>query len=65
MGIVKPKVYESSKVYLPELLERVSVEEVLDANGNLSICINFTVFSFIMAYNNKNVGSLFGSNVIF
>ena len=51
-----------SKVYLPELLERVSAGEVLEVDSNLSICINFTVFSFVMAYNNKNVGCPFGCN---
>ena len=30
------------------LLERVSAGEVLEANRNLPICINFTVFSFVM-----------------
>ena len=52
-------------VYLIELLAHVSAEEVLEANSNLSICINFTVILFVMAYNNKNVGGLFGCNVTF
>ena len=53
------------KVYLPELLERVSTGEVLEANSNLPICINFTVFSFVMAHNNKNDGGLFECNFTF
>ena len=40
----------------PELLERVSAGEVVEADSNISTCINFTVFSFIMVYNNKDVG---------
>ena len=51
--------------YLPELLERVCVGEVLEANSNLSTSINFTVYSFEMAYNNKNVRGSFGCNFIF
>ena len=39
-----------SKVYLPELLEPVSAGEVLEADINLSSCINFTVSSFVIAY---------------
>ena len=42
-------------IHLPELLERGSAGEVVKANSNLSICIKFTVFSFLMAYNNKIV----------
>ena len=41
-------------------LRLISEGEVMEANSNLSSCINFTVFSFVMAYNNKNVGGLFG-----
>ena len=43
-------------VYLPELLERVSAGEVVKAKV---VGINFTVFSLVMAYNNKNVGDTF------
>ena len=54
---VQPKVYESlSKVYLPELMERASAGEALEASR---------AFSFVMVYNNKNVGGIFGCNVIF
>ena len=60
-----PGIWDLSKVYIPELLERVSAGEVFEANNNLSICINFTVFSFLMAYNNINVGGLFGCNFTF
>ena len=56
-------IWDLSKVYLPELLERVAAGKVLEANSNISTCNNFTVVSFIMAYNNKNVGDLFGCNV--
>ena len=63
---VVPKVNETlSKIHLPDLLERVSVCEILEADSNLSTCINFTVFSFVMAYNNKNVVGLFGCNFTF
>ena len=58
---IRPKVYETLGRDQPELLE--SDQEVLKADSNLSICINFTVFSFVMAYNNKKVGALFGCNV--
>ena len=54
-----------SKVYLPELLERVSAGVVLEAVINLSICINFTVFSFVMAYNTKNIVGLLVCNLTF
>ena len=47
------------ELYLQELMERVSAGEVLEAKSNLSICVDFTVFSFVMAYNIKNVGGLF------
>ena len=40
-----------SNVYLPELLERVSALEVVKVDSNLSICLNFTVFSFVIIYN--------------
>ena len=59
------KAYETSERYTYQLLERVSAGEVLEADSNLSTCINFTVFSFVMAYNNKNVGGLFGCNGTF
>ena len=47
-------------VFVLELLEHVSVGKVQEAPGILSICVNFTIFSFVMAYNNKKVGTLFG-----
>ena len=43
-------IWDLSKVYLTVLLDRVSAGEVLEADSNLSIGINFTVFSFVMAY---------------
>ena len=58
-------IWDLSKVYLPVLLERVSAGEVLEVDSNLSTCINFKVFSFVMAYNNKNVGGLFRCNFTF
>ena len=48
-------------VYLPELLEHVSVSKVREAAGTLSIC----VFSFVMAYNNKKVGAICGCHITF
>ena len=30
----------------------------LEAAGIQSICVNFTVFSFVMTYNNKKVGAI-------
>ena len=59
------KVYVTYKIHLPELLERVSAGEVLEADSNLSTCIKFSVFPVVMAYNNKIVGGLFGCNVTF
>ena len=32
--------------------------------GILSICVNFTAFSFVMAYNNKKVSAIFGCHII-
>ena len=59
-------IWDLSKVYQPELLEHVSAGEVLEADSNLSSCINFTVFSFVTAYNlYKNVGGLHGCNFTF
>ena len=37
----------------------------LEAASNLSICVNFKVFSFVMAYNNKKVGEIFGCHITF
>ena len=39
--------------------------EAWEAAGILSICANFTVFSFVMAYNNKKVGAIFGCHITF
>ena len=58
-------IWHLRKVYLPELLERVSGGRSIGGDSNQSICINFTVFSFVMANNNKNVGGLFGCNFTF
>ena len=55
--------FETVKPKLNEKL--VSVGEVLQADNSLSSCVNFTFFAFVMAYNNKNVGGLFGCNFIF
>ena len=52
-------------VFLPELLKHVSAGEVWEANSNLSVCINFTVFSFLMVYNDRNIGGLFECHVTF
>ena len=35
------------------------------AAGNLSICVNFKVFSFVMMYNNKKNGAIFGCHITF
>ena len=37
-----------SKVYIPELLERLSAGKAREAAGILTICVNFTI-SFVMA----------------
>ena len=50
---------------LPELLERVSAGKILEAASNLSICFNFKVFSFVMTYNNKKDGAIFGCHITF
>ena len=46
-----------SEVFLPELLERVSVGNVLA--GILSVCVNCTVFSFVITDNNKKICAVF------
>ena len=51
-------IWDLSKVNLPELLERVYAGKVQEADSNLSICINFTGFLFVVGYNIKNVGGL-------
>ena len=35
------------------------------AAGILSICVNFTVLSFAVAYNNKKVDAIYGSHITF
>ena len=35
-------------VYLQDLFERVSAGEVFEEGSNLSICTNFTDFSFVL-----------------
>ena len=57
-------IWDLSKVYLPELLERVSAGKAQEAAGTLSICVNFTVL-FVMAYNNKKVGAIFLCHITF
>ena len=52
-------------IYLPELLERVSAGEVLEADSDLLSSVYFALFSFVISYNNKKVGALFGCNVTF
>ena len=47
-------IWDLSKVYLPELLERVSAGK-LEPAGILSIFVNFKVFSFVKAHNNKTL----------
>ena len=54
-----PMVYRVMKVCSPELLEPA----VRDAESVLTIvpsCINFTVSSFVMVFNNKIVCAIFG-----
>ena len=63
--IVLTSVYETCKVYLPKLLELVSAGEVLEAISYLSICINFTVFSCVMACNNKMLVAYLGVVLLF
>ena len=47
--------------YTYQLLERVSTWK----RGRLLICAHFTVFSFVMANNNKKFGAIFGCNITF
>ena len=54
-----------SKIYLPELLELVSVGELRETTDFLLICINFRVFSFAMAYNYKIVVALYECHITF
>ena len=44
----------------PELVERVSAGKILWAASNLSIMVNFKVFSFVMAYTIIKVCDIFG-----
>ena len=63
--LVSAKVYITTgipKMYLPELLERVSAGKVA---SSLLICVNFKVFSFLMMYNNKKDGAIFGRHITF
>ena len=39
--------------------------ENLGSAGNLSTCINFKVFSFVMTCNNKKDGTIFGCHITF
>ena len=39
--------------------------EAREATGILSICVKFTVFSFVTASNNKIVGTIFGCHITF
>ena len=57
--------YILQQVYLPELLERVFAGKILEVASNLSIFVNFKVFSFVMEYNNKKVGGIFGYHITF
>ena len=45
-------------------MERVSAGKQA-AREVAGICVNFPVFSFVMAYNNKKVGVIFGCHIIF
>ena len=58
-------IWELSKVYQPELLERVSAGEVREAAGIPPMCVNFRAFSFVMAYNYKIVGVIYGCYITF
>ena len=42
-----------STVYSPELFERVCAGKVWEAAGIVLGSVNFTDFSFVMAYNDK------------
>ena len=39
--------------------------EAREAAGILSICVNFTVFSLVMANNNNKNGAIFGCHINF
>ena len=52
-----------SKVYSAELLGHVCAGNVREAAGVVPSCVNVTVFSFVMAYNNNKVGSIFGCHI--
>ena len=53
-----------SKVYLP-VIGTCFCGEAIEAAGILSVCVNVTVISFVMGYNNKTVGAIFGSHITF
>ena len=63
---IRTKVYETLVMYTYQSYWNVfQAGEVAKADSDLSICINSTVFSFVMTYNNRNVGGLFGCHITF
>ena len=58
----------SAKVYIPtgiptRIVGTCFCGENLGSAGNLSICVNFKVFSFVMTCNNKKDGAIFGGHI--
>ena len=65
VGCCNQFLWDLSKVYLTELLGFFLREKSWRRTATYrpqTTCINFTVFSLVMAYNNKKVGGLFGYN---
>ena len=58
------KVYISTGIPT-RIVETCFCWENLGSAGNLSICLNFKVFSFVMSCNNKKVGAIFGCHITF
>ena len=48
-----------------EILECVSAGKVLEMAGILSVCVNFTAFSFVIVQNNNKNGAVFGCVLLF
>ena len=64
MCVVQTKVYISTGIPT-RVVGTYFCGENLGSAGNLSICFNFKVFSFVMSCNNKKDGAIFGYHITF
>ena len=51
--------------YTYRVVGTCSAGKILEAATNLSICVNFKVFSFVMTYNNKKDDAIFRCHITF